>query len=94
MVKKEQLKTPPKQSGHSKRIALNQSWTVLYLTHFWCFWGFFQKRGVFQPNQCLDVTPIRMGNRPVFGVKRQGMASFWKQFFVDERATLPRIANV
>jgi hypothetical protein len=51
MVKKEQMKTPPKQSNHSKSIALNQSWTFLYLTHFSCSWWFFQKRGVFQQNQ-------------------------------------------
>ena len=56
MVKKQHLKTPPKHSNPSDRIALNQSWTFLYLTPFSCFWCFFQKRGVFQPNQS-DSSP-------------------------------------
>jgi hypothetical protein len=38
MVKKRQLKTPPKHSGHTEKIAHNQSWRVLYLTQFHGFW--------------------------------------------------------
>jgi len=58
MVKKQQLKTPPKQSGHSRKIVHNRSWNFLYSTLFWIFFMVFQNRGVFQQNQSSGTTPL------------------------------------
>jgi hypothetical protein len=59
MVKKEQVKTQPKQSNHSKRIAFNQTWTFLYLTRFWCFGWFIQKGWVLSRISNLAFQPPR-----------------------------------
>jgi hypothetical protein len=60
MLKKQQLKTPPNQSSHSKKIAHNRSWRVLYLTAFHGFLVIFQNMGFFQQNQHLTfrLTPV------------------------------------
>jgi len=64
MVKKKQLKTPPKQAGSLQKIAHNQSLTVFYLTQFQEFLVTFSKQGVFQQNHywlVQDVVAIGIG---------------------------------
>jgi hypothetical protein len=55
MVKKEHLKTPPKQSDHSEKDALNQSWRFICLTPFSCFLWFSKKTGGFSAESMSTV---------------------------------------